>query len=314
MVVKAEDHIVNQAVYMNDHAMRWNAAAGQSPADVGVMVGAQVPTVVSAVPNHNGGVGGVTAVQAAELERRIARNVLRRIFSPNAASHLHNFLFAGQRDGSGPILSTQGVWNEAGRASSPEPENAWCRLEVENLKLSHYAKDPIPDFRICVRQLNGDPLPRSIQSDGTPKPMVDMRVKFSLYNKWANVTNEVLPDAQLDHTLVDGVCTVSGLIFHEVSVKHGGHFILKIHPLDFRGEVLPWKSPKLKIQSVKTHCLRKRKLHASNVAKKEEEAKKIKNEDGVDANTSAAVGIDYSDISDVTSEVNSTVVDAISSV
>lgn len=194
-----------------------------------------------------------------ELEKRICRNVIARLFSPALGNHMFNILYGLNRgDSIGPVFTDNSV-----QMSAPEPENAWCRLEVEDLKLSHFAKDPLPPFRICIRQLNGDPLPRSVMPDGTVKPMVDMRIRFTVCNKWADVTNEVLPDAQLEHTLVDGICVVPGLIFHEVSVKHGGHFILKISPLDFRGEVLSYKSPKLKIQSVKTHCLRKRKLHAT---------------------------------------------------
>lgn len=209
----------------------------------------------------------ITGGQAADLERRIANNILQRLFTPTASNYIRTLLYS---QGGAPHRGVYGgasEWNEAAQPT-PEPENAWCRLEVQGLKLQHFAKDPLPPFRIVVRQLNGDPLPRTTQADGTLKPMVDMRVRFSLSNKWATVTSEVLLDAQLEYTLVDGVCDVPGLVFHEVSVKHGGHFTLKVLPIDFAGEVLPWKSPKLKIQSVKTHCLRKRKMHATAAALK----------------------------------------------
>eukprot|EP00301_Raphidiophrys_heterophryoidea_P012378 c1885_g1_i1.p1 GENE.c1885_g1_i1~~c1885_g1_i1.p1 ORF type:complete len:425 (-),score=98.08 c1885_g1_i1:324-1598(-) len=152
--------------------------------------------------------------------------------------------------------------HEENSPSSPnqlDTGRAWCRFQVDGFTLSHFAKDVFPPFIVSLVQLNGESLPRIVE-DGVTKPMADMRVRMTFRNKWTEVSSEVLPDTEFVRTLRDGKVEISDLVFQDVTLKHGGYFVMHIMAVDYGEEVLEWKSEKFVIQSVKTHCNKKRKL------------------------------------------------------
>lgn len=123
------------------------------------------------------------------------------------------------------------------------------RLQVADFADTYFAKDYFPKFRATVSGKN--PLPSSLS---------EFQVQISVRNKWVDVTTEAIaPNTELVRTVKDGVLEVSDLIFIDVSLKHGGYFTLHITPVGQEGVVAAWTSPRFVIQSVKTHCNKKRK-------------------------------------------------------
>jgi len=133
-----------------------------------------------------------------------------------------------------------------------------CRLSVEGFAAKHFAMSSFPPFRIQLLPLNDN---KPFKAERAP----EIRVRVAVFNKWAEVSSEVLPDTELVFTLKRGQVEVRDLVFQEVSVKHGGFFVLHISPVDYLGEILPWKSPRFQIQSVKSHCIKRRKMRESSV-------------------------------------------------
>lgn len=193
----------------------------------------------------------------------MAQYLCKSFYPDTTRDHQPQFLTNGQ--GGFPDVS--------GLPQEKQPE-AWCRFQVQNFSHTHFAKDPFPPFTIDVSQLNGDPLPRVIV-EGKPKPMADTRIRLSVHNKWADVSNEVLPDTEFVRVLKDGQLEMNDLVFQDVSLKHGGYFIMHIDPIDFSGELQPWRSPKFMIQSVKTHCIKKRKMAAHHKAMQRQKAEAL---------------------------------------
>merc|ERR1712048_428723 len=62
----------------------------------------------------------------------------------------------------------------------------------------------------------------------------------------------------MEMKLADGSVIVDKLVFQDVSIKHGGFFVLKVTPMVFLDEIRPWRSPKLIIRSTKTHFTRRK--------------------------------------------------------
>jgi len=211
--------------------------------------------------------------EALGLEKKLVSGMLNRLFKPGVARALFQSLyptnirspqFITADDSSWPlILQAYRSRTTASRVDnvgdSGVSESVWCRLTVSNLADRHFEKDLFPPFTVRLVRLDGTPLPR-VMEDGHPKPMADMRIRLSVYNKWANVSQDVLKDVEFIRTLKDGALTINDLIFQEISLKHGGHFTLHIDAVDYKSEVMAWKSQKITIQSVKTHSNKKRKF------------------------------------------------------
>jgi hypothetical protein len=138
------------------------------------------------------------------------------------------------------------------------PEEKWLRFEVFGLAESHFMKSPFPPFTIRLVQRNGDGIQRPSDPDGKSQPILDMRVRLVVRNKWAEVTSEVLPRSNPIRVLVDGEVTVSDWNFQDISHKHGGFFTVHVLPVDFADEVLDWASIRITILSDKVHAKLKR--------------------------------------------------------
>eukprot|EP00299_Pterocystis_sp_00344_P007990 c2845_g1_i1.p1 GENE.c2845_g1_i1~~c2845_g1_i1.p1 ORF type:complete len:275 (-),score=25.36 c2845_g1_i1:63-848(-) len=210
--------------------------------------------------------------EALAFEKKLVNGMLNRLFKPGVSRALFSSLypqtsrvpqFIDSEDSSWPLIlnayRSRHTSAPSLRPDGSEPTSeAWCRLVAHNLQDRHFEKDTFPPFTVKLVKLDGSELPRVIE-DGCPKPMADMRIRLSVYNKWSNVSQDVMKDVEYVRTLKDGSLTISDLVFQEISLKHGGYFVLHIDPIDYKSEVLPWKSPKITIQSVKTHSNKKRK-------------------------------------------------------
>eukprot|EP00300_Choanocystis_sp_HF-7_P009335 c16378_g1_i2.p1 GENE.c16378_g1_i2~~c16378_g1_i2.p1 ORF type:complete len:219 (-),score=39.78 c16378_g1_i2:102-758(-) len=205
--------------------------------------------------------------RALTLEKRVCEGLLDRLFKGAVSRALLNSFYSPSISSPQFVEPTAQCWPsiiQAHRTKPREPargaegESVWCRINVQGFSDKHFEKNTFPEFSISIVQLDGSPLPRVVE-EGQTKPMADMRIRISVLNKWANVSTEVLKDVEFVRTLKDGKLVVSDLVFQEISLKHGGFFILTIDPIDYKHEVLPWKSPEITIQSVKTHSNKKRK-------------------------------------------------------
>eukprot|EP00300_Choanocystis_sp_HF-7_P032658 c4357_g1_i1.p1 GENE.c4357_g1_i1~~c4357_g1_i1.p1 ORF type:complete len:291 (+),score=60.78 c4357_g1_i1:58-873(+) len=197
-----------------------------------------------------------------DFERRVCQGLFSRLFTPDVAKSFMKSVYNAK--------CTEPLFvDEPGESDNPpvtpypgtdkvQSDDIWCRFEVNGLMQKHFAKDAFPEFTIRLVQLNGDDMPR-LTENGLVKPMNDMKIQISVFNKWADVTSEVVSDTETTRVLKDGMVTISDLVFHEISLKHGGYFILSVRAIDYAQEVLEWASGKITIQSVKTHCNQKRK-------------------------------------------------------
>jgi len=210
--------------------------------------------------------------EALGLEKKLVSGMLNRLFKPGVARALLQSLypttirspqFITADDSSWPLIlqayRSRTTSSRVDNIDAGVSDSAWCRLTVSNLIDRHFEKDLFPPFTVRLVRLDGTPLPR-VMEDGHPKPMADMRIRLSVFNKWANVSQDVLNDVEFIRTLKDGTLTINDLVFQEISLKHGGHFTLHIDAVDYKSEVMPWKSTKITIQSVKTHSNKKRKF------------------------------------------------------
>lgn len=132
------------------------------------------------------------------------------------------------------------------------PRQEWLRIDTVNLTWRHFVNEPFPAFHIRLVQRNGGAAPRKL--DGT---LDNIRARLTVFNKWAEVTDEVLRGSTLI-TLVDGCATVSDWMFKEISFNHGGSFIVRITALDFTNEVMEYSSHKIEILSEKAFSKFKR--------------------------------------------------------
>eukprot|EP00299_Pterocystis_sp_00344_P007225 c2241_g1_i1.p1 GENE.c2241_g1_i1~~c2241_g1_i1.p1 ORF type:complete len:280 (-),score=77.54 c2241_g1_i1:75-914(-) len=153
-----------------------------------------------------------------------------------------------------PMVSSQS--QQQNDTTSPQSTSqVWCQLYVRDLSASYVVKESIPPFAVELRQLDGSEIPRANEG----KPLADVRVKLTLFNKWADVTSEILPNTDPYRTLVDGKCVIDDLWFLEVSAKHGGFFILQISSIDNQNEIASWRSAAISILSHNTiHSKRKK--------------------------------------------------------
>eukprot|EP00299_Pterocystis_sp_00344_P005309 c1668_g1_i1.p1 GENE.c1668_g1_i1~~c1668_g1_i1.p1 ORF type:complete len:220 (-),score=49.70 c1668_g1_i1:121-780(-) len=193
-------------------------------------------------------------------EKRVAAALFRRVLSPEVARGMllgmypdevaHPlFIDSDEEDqgGSGDSSSETTVWK------LPNVDDAkWLRFEVTGLFEEHYTRLQYPAFRIRLVRRNGEEIERPTTSCGQVQTVLDTRVRLSVFNKWADVTHEVLTmHSSPIRVLVDGTLVVSDWTFQDISHKHGGYFQITIRPLDFTSEILEWKSPRLLIHSDK---------------------------------------------------------------
>eukprot|EP00301_Raphidiophrys_heterophryoidea_P027205 c9542_g1_i2.p1 GENE.c9542_g1_i2~~c9542_g1_i2.p1 ORF type:complete len:233 (-),score=48.28 c9542_g1_i2:238-936(-) len=199
-----------------------------------------------------------------QFEKHVCSSLLNRLFDRELASlFLESFYPTNQTPSL--LLDDQEQTSQATVEVEPEPisvphkspqvgDEFCCRLDVINFECSHYAKSDFPPFTIRLVQLNGDPIEQQQDStNDTFRAVCDLPIRLTLLNKWADVTEDVLPGAKRNRSLHNGRCVVSDFMFHEISLKHGGFFTLVVVPLNFETEVREWRSPKITIQSVKTH-------------------------------------------------------------
>jgi len=131
----------------------------------------------------------------------------------------------------------------------PKPE---FRLQATEFVDTWFAKDYYPKFTVTIGSFSG--------AISVPPELMDFQVAVSVHNKWVDVTSEVVaPATELIRTVRNGVLDISDLIFIDVSLKHGGHFAIHVSPIGLDNVVAGWVSPNVVIQSVKTHCNKKRK-------------------------------------------------------
>eukprot|EP00298_Acanthocystis_sp_HF-20_P004658 c14985_g1_i1.p1 GENE.c14985_g1_i1~~c14985_g1_i1.p1 ORF type:complete len:256 (+),score=35.54 c14985_g1_i1:100-867(+) len=141
-------------------------------------------------------------------------------------------------------------------------------ITVDGFTLCHYAGVPFPKFTIrIVRQgdVNQRFIMDSIGSVLSLESIPCIQVKFSIWNKWANVTTDVLSNRNRIHWIKNGKLEVDDLVIHEVSVKNGGYFILHIEPIgNDETDLLisSWDSEKIVINSERTLLKRKKSLKA----------------------------------------------------
>jgi len=198
-----------------------------------------------------------------QFEKHVCSSLLHRLFDRELASlFLESFYPSNQAPSL--LLDDQEQNAHVSVEVEPEPVTAphkspqvgdefCCRIDVVGFECSHYAKSEYPQFTIRLVQLNGDPIEQQDTTNDTFRALCDLPVRITLLNKWADVTEDVLPGAKRHRTLHNGRCVVNDFVFHEISLKHGGFFTLVITPLNFASEVREWRSPKITIQSVKTH-------------------------------------------------------------
>jgi len=148
--------------------------------------------------------------------------------------------------------------SSSGSGDASKETKRGLKLHVDFEMDSYFAKVAVPAFSVTLVQADGQAIPRRIK-DGRRMCLSDMRVKLSVWNKWADVSHEVIPDTDQILTLKDGHCPVDNLVFTEISLKHGGSFTLVVEPIDHKASVQWWSRKGIIIQSVKTHCNRKRK-------------------------------------------------------
>jgi hypothetical protein len=222
------------------------------------------------------------AVIDVETEKTIVRNALLRLFNPTMTTALIEGFYS-QNNGMPQFLDADPATAEPSTVSTPEvqeleptslvpsppmamtdfpsverfaepaaPSRPTFRLELAEFSSNYFAKDYFPKFRVSAVPVNG--------FDALPQELEEMPVTVSVHNKWAEVTSEVLPPhTELTRVVKNGVLDIADLMFMDVSIKHGGHFVIKVSPVDHGNLVSSVKSPRFTIQSVKTHCNKKRK-------------------------------------------------------
>jgi len=200
-----------------------------------------------------------------ETEKTIVRNALLRLFNPTMTSALLEGFYAAN-PGACQFLSAEGnpsvpPSDDGSFSQSSSPmvapkiesvqEKPAFALVVADFPDTYFAKDYFPKFTVAVAGTSGQQF--------FPPELAEFQVAVSVHNKWADVTSEVLAtNTTLIRTVKDGVLDISDLIFIDVSLKHGGFFTLHVSPLE-KPFVSEYISPSFAIQSVKTHCNRKRK-------------------------------------------------------
>jgi len=208
-----------------------------------------------------------------DTEKMIVRNALLRLFNPTMTSALIEGFYAAnpnmpqflnpeymlanassspsQSDDSHFPPSPPPMMLNEGPIKDENEEKPQFQLVVRDFPDTYFAKDYFPKFSVAVSPVDG--------AMYIPAELSEFQVTVSVHNKWADVTSEVLAaHTNLVRTVKDGVLDISDLIFIDVSLKHGGFFSLHVTPVDCR-QVAPYMSPNFAIQSVKTHCNRKRK-------------------------------------------------------
>jgi hypothetical protein len=142
--------------------------------------------------------------------------------------------------------------NNMAKSDIASDDDKWIRFEVTNLCLEHYMRCPFPSFSVRLVQRNGAPIVRTRDEAGREQPICDIRVRVTLHNKWADVTNELLAPGSAGHlTMIDGQLVVPNWVFHDISHKHGGFFRVHIEAVDEVDEVVPWVSDRIIIHSDK---------------------------------------------------------------
>jgi len=210
-----------------------------------------------------------------DTEKMIVRNALLRLFNPTMTSALLEGFYAAS-PGMCQFLDPDFVGStssdsERSQFPSPPPSPSALKLEDESV-ISEFSA-PAPAFQFQVADFPDtyfakDYFPKFIanvigEQRFLPVELSEFNVSVSIRNKWADVTAEVLaPNTNLLRVVKDGALEISDLIFIDVSLKHGGFFTLHITPVDTT-VVGSWTSPPFAIQSVKTHCNRKRKSRES---------------------------------------------------
>jgi hypothetical protein len=202
-------------------------------------------------------------------EKMIVRNALLRLFNPTMTSALLEGFYA-QNPNVPQFLDSDATTTQQEPTPAPArpvvieetqvelpskviQAKPTYRFLVTDFPDTHFAKDFFPKFQVNVVS--------AADSFGfLPQELMEFDVAIAINNKWVNVSNEVLaPSTTLIRTVKGGVLEIADLVFIDVSLKHGGFFTLEITPLNMDGTVSPWTSPRFAIQSVKTHCNKKRK-------------------------------------------------------
>eukprot|EP00299_Pterocystis_sp_00344_P001509 c11355_g1_i1.p1 GENE.c11355_g1_i1~~c11355_g1_i1.p1 ORF type:complete len:223 (+),score=24.88 c11355_g1_i1:33-701(+) len=193
-------------------------------------------------------------------EKRVAAALFRRVLSPEIAQSVMAGLYTNEvtyplfaDDDEDDIEDKSGDDSLPFLSKLPNVDDAkWLRFEVSGLIDEFYTRLKYPSFTIRLVRRNGEVIDRPRNHCGHAQTVLDTRVRLSVYNKWADVTREVLsmvlPPTRV---LVDGELFVDDWVFHDISHKHGGFFQVTIRPIDFASEILEWTSPRIFIHSDK---------------------------------------------------------------
>ena len=132
-------------------------------------------------------------------------------------------------------------------------------LDEASFTTSCFTDEKFPSFVIELVKRGGDPISDS-------QALLNLtRVRLTVWNRWAEVTHEVLQPIPGEtypmFQLQEGKVVISGLVFREITHKHGGYF--KIHVQVSSPVVsemtLEWLSPRISVHSHKVRIKQNRK-------------------------------------------------------
>eukprot|EP00298_Acanthocystis_sp_HF-20_P022875 c31106_g1_i1.p1 GENE.c31106_g1_i1~~c31106_g1_i1.p1 ORF type:complete len:268 (+),score=26.44 c31106_g1_i1:29-805(+) len=170
-----------------------------------------------------------------QTEKIIAINLLKCLYHENYVPIIFNSLFYSEEG----FMKRDNNMNEGGNSSlsSVEYKKPIITIKVENLTPSCYVKHVFPQFCVKLVVQSSPPLLASI--------IPEIELKITVWNKWVDVSSEVLPEKMQARKVKNGILNVSDFMINEVSLVHGGYFIIHIQPLNNKNsqvQVLPWQS------------------------------------------------------------------------
>eukprot|EP00301_Raphidiophrys_heterophryoidea_P022224 c6433_g1_i1.p1 GENE.c6433_g1_i1~~c6433_g1_i1.p1 ORF type:complete len:148 (-),score=28.57 c6433_g1_i1:47-490(-) len=128
------------------------------------------------------------------------------------------------------------------------PPSCWGRIVVSNFPGTlFHVREKLNPFVIELRTINGGVVPVEIIEG------LKIRVRISVWNKWANVTSEVLRQDQIERPFVGTGCLVRDVRFHQISLRHGGFFMIAVEECSHRLDVMPWLSSRIIVRSAKAN-------------------------------------------------------------
>eukprot|EP00298_Acanthocystis_sp_HF-20_P010659 c18979_g1_i1.p1 GENE.c18979_g1_i1~~c18979_g1_i1.p1 ORF type:complete len:245 (-),score=70.64 c18979_g1_i1:15-749(-) len=200
-----------------------------------------------------------------ETEKVIAFNVLKRLFQERFAFSLFHELYPTH----GSEFQTSNFVNNSSLVPfslSPKPPKLELTMKVEEFSLSHYAGIAFPKFEISITRSNNSRIINRYSSNqydtfsSLREDIPDIEIKLSVWNKWADVSDDVLPNHNRIKLIQNGNLEVSDFVINGVSIKHGGFFILRIDPISTNSDfsLNSWHSGQITVNSTRTLSKRRK--------------------------------------------------------